>query len=318
MAFSPTTSKQLAAQAGRGSLRALETLLRELSDHVDELSALEVAFLDGVTAGVGLDSKALVLGSDGNIVLPYDGNIELPRGARFEVFDDFLDAALDETDNWVAYGGSSPSALKATTVTAPEGKVDMKNDDVGGANDGSVMSLRLIAKGSLVSLGKTVFECRISLDDLAGHVVWAGLSDKIAKDSDEDLPHKVIAGTVSDQGLNVTNVAGWCFDSEATAATKWQYTSEKAGTIGNAGAEEADALGPTVDTYDVLRIEVDANGTTRWYLNGVLRTTRSAAVATTAILVPFIGIDGEDATPAVTELSVDYIYFSGARPSSNA
>ncbi len=316
MAFTPVTSKQLAAQAGRGNLRALETLLREISDHIDELSAVEIAFLDGVTAGTGLASKALVLDSAGLLQLPYDAHIELPRAARFEIFDDFLAAALDATDNWIVFAGGDANATAATTVTAPEGKVDMGSGNAGDTTDGSVLSLILLAKGSLVSLGQTVFECRVSLDDLTGNVCWFGLADVLANTTNEDLPHTVKAGTIADGGLTVTDVAGWCFDSEATAPTKWQYTSEKAGTIGNAGAEEADALGPTADTYDVLRIEIDANGDTRWYLNGALRKTALTAVATTALLIPFIGIDGEDGTPVDTVLSLDYIYFAGTRPAA--
>ena len=421
MAFTPTTSKQLAAQAGRGSLRALETLLREISDHIDELSATEIAFLDGVTAGTGLASKATVLDSSGNFNMPDGGlfnrsadtlaaagssstdaaviadqivivtgadgakGVALPaaadlgehyvindspnyallvypvdagndlinelaedaafivgpdqtclfkaisatqwyadkstsrpkRSTHFEVFDDFLAAAIDTTDNWIVFAGTDADATAAATVTAPEGKVDMGSGDAGATEDGSVMSLILLAKGSLVSLGPTIFECRVSFDQITGVTACFGLSDKLATTA-EHLLHTIIAGTVADGGLTVTDTVEIVYSEEATAGTLWQAVTEKAGTIGNSGAEETLVDGPTIDTYDTLRIEVDLDGDCRFYINGVLRLTRAAAVATTALLIPYIAIDGEAATPVVTDLSIDYVYFSGNRPSSNA
>jgi len=65
--FSITTYKQLAAQAGRGDLRALETSLRNLGGAIEGLSPTEIAFIDGVTAGVASASKALVLGTSGEV-----------------------------------------------------------------------------------------------------------------------------------------------------------------------------------------------------------------------------------------------------------
>ena len=127
-----------------------------------------------------------------------------------------------------------------------------------------------------------------------------------------------MALTVSDGGLTVTNTVEFVYSEEATAGTLWHAASENAGTIGNAGAEETLTNGPTADTFDLLRIEVDSDGEARFYINGVLRLTRAAAVATTALLIPYIAIDGEAATPVVTDLTVDYVYFAGRRASSNA
>lgn len=45
------------------------------------VSATEVGFVNGVTAGTGLASKALVLDSSGNVVMPDDGAIALSRAA---------------------------------------------------------------------------------------------------------------------------------------------------------------------------------------------------------------------------------------------
>lgn len=317
VAFGTTIMNQLASRAGKGDPKALETALRSIIDHIDELSPAELAYLDGVTAGVGLASKAVVLGSSGEWQGPHDGHIELMHGSRFELFDDFLDAAIDATNNWIVFAGSDGDADAAATVTAPEGKVDMGSGGAGSTNDGSVMSLILLAKGSLISLGQTVFECRVSFDQLTGTSWCFGLSDTLAEATERNL-YKVNSGTISDGGLTLTNAACFALDSDATAPTFWQFCSENAGTIAAAGAEDAHSAGPTADTYQVLRIEIDATGDARFYIDGTLVKTETTAVATTALLIPFIGGNSADDADIATDVSIDYVYFSGARPSSNA
>ena len=235
-----------------------------------------------------------------------------------EVFDDFLDASIDTTNNWIVFAGTDVDATAAATVGGtPEGQILMGSGDANGSEDGTVLSLILLSQGSLVSLGTTVFECRVSFDQLTGVSANFGLSDTLATDA-ERLLHTVDSGTVADGGLTVTNTVELAFSSDATATDKWQYVSENAGTIGNSAAEEASASGPTADTFDILRIEVDADGTARYYLNGALETTRTTAVATTSLLIPYIAMDSGTDAQTVTDLTVDYIYFSGARPTSNA
>lgn len=233
---------------------------------------------------------------------------------HFEVFDDFLYATFDETDNWISFEGAGATA--AVVVTAPEGKIDLVNGANGDATDGVSLSLILLAKGSLVSLGQTVFEARVSSSVLTGCNICVGLSDTLAEANEHGL-YRAAAGTVSDGGLTLTNAACFLFDSDATLSTSWLVVSENAGTISNSAAEEDSGADPTANTYDVLRIEIDASGDARFYINGVLVKTQATAVATTALLIPFISID-EAGTPAANTLSVDYIKFQGARPSSNA
>ena len=76
MALTLKQAEQFAAQAGRGSLSALSTLLRSI---VAGEAGEEIQFLDGVVAGTGAASKALVLDSSGDLSIPgeveLDGNI---------------------------------------------------------------------------------------------------------------------------------------------------------------------------------------------------------------------------------------------------
>jgi hypothetical protein len=65
--------KAAASAAGRGNDRAVEKLFRDLLLRLENLSPAELAFIDGITAGQGLASKALVLDANGHVVMPAGG-----------------------------------------------------------------------------------------------------------------------------------------------------------------------------------------------------------------------------------------------------
>ena len=278
----------------------------------------------GILNGIGgvapalrrfLEDRGLFRDSSGDYVSAKTGHIDTGR-SRFEVFDDFLDAAIDTTNNWIVFAGSDGDATAAATVAGvPEGQVLMGSGGAGSTNDGSVLSLILLSQGSLVSLGTTVFETRVSFDQLTGTSWNFGLSDVLAEATERSM-FTVNSGTVADGGLTVTNAVSFAFSSDATATTSWQTCNENAGTIN--ATENALSTGPTADTYAVLRIEVDSAGNAKFFIDGEWVYTKLLAVATTALLIPFIGGNSADDADVATDVSIDYVYFSGARPSSNA
>ena len=191
----------------------------------------------------------------------------------------------------------------------------MVNGAANDAQDKAVMSLVLLAKGSLISLGKTVFETRVSFSAVTGCSWGFGLGDVLAN-ATEVANYTVNSGVAADDA-GIANAISFVFDTDATAAL-WQACSTNAGTVGNAGVEETLVDAPAANTYQTLRIEVDASGDARFYINGVLRLSRPTAVATTALLIPYIwGDSAVDAQTSVT-VAIDYVKFQGARPASNA
>ena len=236
-----------------------------------------------------------------------------------ETFDDFQQVAIDTTDKWIAVAGAT--ATIGAIVASPEGKIDMVSGTNGtaGVTDAAAVSSRVITHGQAVSLGEITFEARISVSHVTGATVCVGLSDKIASGSAEAVLHTVKSEVIADDGLTVSNALSFAQDSEATNVTNWYATSENAGTIAHAAAA-ADCLlaaAPTVDTYQVLKIVVNAKGDAFYYVDGLLKFTELTAVATTAILVPYIAVTAEDGTPVATTLSIDYIKFVQFRPSAN-
>ncbi len=237
-----------------------------------------------------------------------------------ETLDDFQQVAIDTTDKWIAVAGAT--ATIAAIVASPEGKIDMicGTNGTAGVTDAAAVSSRVITHGQAVSLGETVFEARIAVSHITGATVCVGLSDKIASDAAEAVLHTVKLEVIADDGLTVSNALSFAQDAEATAPTKWYATSENAGTIAYAAAAAGCLLnvGPTADTYQVLKIVVNALGDAFFYVDGVLKFTELTAVATTAVLVPYIAVTAEDGTPVATTVSIDYIRFVQARNSSNA
>jgi hypothetical protein len=262
-----------------------------------------------------LDESGVTRDESGEYMMNGEGHIDTGR-SRYEVFDDFLGAAIDTTNNWIVFAGSDADATAAATVAGvPEGQILMGSGGTGAADDGTVLSLILLSQGSLVSLGTTVFETRVSFDQLTGTSWNFGLSDVLAEATERSM-FTVNSGVVADGGLTVTDAVAFAFSTDATATTKWQTCNEIAGTIN--AVENALATGPTADTYATLRIEVDSAGNAKFFIDGEWVYTKLLAVATTALLIPFIGGNSADDADVATDVSIDYIYFSGARPSSNA
>lgn len=235
-------------------------------------------------------------------------------------FDDFQQAALDTTDKWLAVAGAT--ATIAAIVASPEGKVDMicGTNGAAGVTDAAALSSRVLTHGQAVSLGPIVFEARVSVSHITGATVCVGLSDKIADGAAEAVLHVIKVADIADDGLTVSNALSFCQDAEATNATLWHATSENAGTIAHVAAAGECVLdvGPTPNVYQTLRIEVDATGDARFYVDGELKFTEETAVATTAVLVPYIAVTAEDGTPVATTVSIDYIQFVQDRNPSNA
>lgn len=238
------------------------------------------------------------------------------KETHFEVFDDFTDAAIDTTNNWIVFKGTTAADdLAAVVAGVPEGQILMGNGAANDAQDKTVLSLILLAKGSLISLGKTVFETRVSFGAITGCSWGFGLGDVLAN-ATEVANYAISAVTVTDDA-GIANAISFVFDTDATAVL-WQACSTNAGTVGNGAVAESLVDVPAVNTYQTLRIEVDATGDARFYINGVMRLARPLAVATTALLIPYIWGDSGVAAQTAVDVHIDYIKFQGARPSSDA
>ena len=88
-----------------------------------------------------------------------------------------------------------------------------------------------------------------------------------------------------------TDYCGFVFDSQLTASTEWHGVYSGGSTTGPTDTTEMDLdVNATAAESQVLRVEIDSNGTARWYIDGALVQTVENAVSTTARQAGGIGI----------------------------
>lgn len=74
------------------------------------------------------------------------------------------------------------------------------------------------------------------------------------------------------------------------------------GTIANGSG-----VAPVNDTYEVFRVEIQANGTAEFWRNGTRVARQRSAVTPSAVLFPYVGVEAR--TAAATTLEVQYIEY---------
>lgn len=110
------------------------------------LSATELGYLDGVTAGTGLASKALVLDSSGNVAMPATGSIGMSRAALAAAGTDATNGGAVATQVVAVTGSDGTKGVvlpAAATTTGPifiintvlTSGADLKVYPVNGGND---------------------------------------------------------------------------------------------------------------------------------------------------------------------------------------
>ncbi len=118
MAITRANATAQANAARRGSLKDLGDLLDTIIDSLDDLSETELDFVDGVTAGTGLPSKAVVLDSSGNFIMPDNGIFGMSRASVAAAGADAAAATVlaDQVNAVTASDGAKGVALPAAAV----------------------------------------------------------------------------------------------------------------------------------------------------------------------------------------------------------
>jgi len=248
-------------------------------------------------------------GANGDIIIDADGNGKInTRGtevydkARFDLMEDFVMPTINETDfpvilNNDGGGGADPSIA----ANAAGGVLTCDTSGGGGANGSQiVMSIPFSAdKGNLV------FETSLHINTaIAGCRVVAGITDNAAW----ELPATIAAGDVIT--TNASDACVFVYDDQADT-DEWF-------AVGVAGDTDATGNGttstaPVADTYQTLRIEVAADGSTAsFYIGGALVGSLTANAITAATTVYATVLIQESAAAAKT-VDVDYIYVGHTR-----
>ena len=187
----------------------------------------------------------------------------------------------------------------------------------GAIEDYSEVTLGLDAYAATASEGLIIFETRLSMEDIDAGDINFGLTEDVAVNGHEENEFFMNTNVITDKST-VASAVMFGFSSDAVHPTLWQAVSTNATAIGNAEDEYTLANAPVAATYQLFRIEVDTTGDAFWYVEGLLMGAEPLAVATTATLMPYYGAGSAvdcGGSCDVTKVDVDYVYFSGARPS---
>ena len=148
--------------------------------------------------------------------------------------------------------------------------------------------------------GTIVVEARLEMQALTTRVVYVGLCGTHADDAAEPL-----TATGTTLTLTATDLVGFVFDSQLTAV-KWHMPYKGGSVTGpTASGSVVSTVTPVAAECDVLRLEVDPNGTARWYINGKLEQTVVGAVSPTALQSALVGCWGT--TTTASDVDVDYL-----------
>ena len=236
--------------------------------------------------------------------------------SKINLFDDFAGPEMPVAIA-AAYGASAgfylgPFSVKgdlaetdtgAVALAVPSGAVRISGNNENGK--GAALTTELVFSPSL--MGTLTLEARVQMVALTTRSLFIGFTDAIADDVAEPLTSTVVTHT-----LTASDLCGFVLDSQLTAATAWH-------AVYNGGATTGQTVSTSTTTgviavaaeWDVLRLEIDTNGTARYWINGKLESTVVGAVSTTVLQGMLVGAFGT--AVAVSDMDVDYIHVTANR-----
>lgn len=236
------------------------------------------------------------------------------------LFDDFCGPEIPVA-NAVAYGTSAGGCnyyIGPFKVTGDLGETDTGVVSLakasgyvrisGNNEDGKGVAIGTEVVFSPVLNGTLVCECRLELQALTTRSIFVGFANANADDVAE--PFTSTGTTIT---VVASNAVGFILDSQLTAGTVWHMVHSGGSTANStlSTAVVGDSIAAVTAESDLLRVEVDPNGTARWYINGALQQTVTGAVATTTLMAGMVGCWGTTTTAA--DADVDYLLIEANR-----
>jgi len=153
-------------------------------------------------------------------------------------------------------------------------------------------------------MGTIVVEARVRFVDLTAKAAFIGLTSVLTLDEQlDDILDYSAATTVA---LTAT-LAGFFLSSEFTEDEMWHCVYNGGTTTGQTDTEEIESgVDAVAGEFQVLRLEVDNNGTARYYVDGALVQTTEGAISTTTDLAVCCGVTENSGGDAAV-MDVDYL-----------
>ena len=155
--------------------------------------------------------------------------------------------------------------------------------------------------------GTLIAEARVQFENLDTKAFFMGFTDIEIASSVPDIQTDLItasAGTTL--SLVASDLVGFYLDAELTEDEMWHGVYKGGSTTGPTLSTTTQlGVDNVAAEWDVIRLEVDPNGTARWFVNGALKQTVAGASSTTVDLKFMIGVGAKGA--AIETVDIDYI-----------
>ena len=152
--------------------------------------------------------------------------------------------------------------------------------------------------------GTLAAETRIENVLLTERQVFFGFSD--VQTDLAIIEGAIIKGSTTTLTLTASDICGFLLASELTDAADWHAVYN-----GGTATGETDSRNVDLDTdavsgdFQILRIEIDRNGTARWFVDGKLKKTLKGAVSTTVDLC--LSLIAETKVTTEAKIVADYL-----------
>ena len=163
--------------------------------------------------------------------------------------------------------------------------------------------------------GPLMLEARVQFNNLATKEAFIGFSDIPLNtvSVQTDIAH----GATTTLTNTASDFCGFLLSSELTDAADW-HLIHNGGVAAASSVTSGDVDGTTYGAADavagewqVLRLEIDPNGTARWYIDGVLLKTVVDAVSTTVKQGGIVAVEAKGA--AIEEMDLSCAIFRANR-----
>ena len=238
---------------------------------------------------------------------------------KIRLFEDFIGVELIVAFSQVAgfVGGGDFKVIGDGVAVADSGITVLDADGLSGV--GVMTTTNENKKGihlatnlmfDVALMAPLVAETRVRLVDRDDKRIFMGFSDRTGDDL--SLEDDLINGSTTTITLTGSDLVGWFYDENLTADNDWHAVFNGGTTTGITVAADINANEDIVaGEWQVLRVEVDPNGTARWYINGRLKFTQAGAVSTTTDLGAHCGVEATEATIELCHL--DYFLVTANR-----
>lgn len=208
------------------------------------------------------------------------GDARITNTDLVRLHDDYLGEEIDGY-RWQSLVGTDAECRQATVLADQvRGVVRLTTGDDAAADmatNGVQLQGRLNWRPNQ---GGLTWEARIAISAITSVAVFVGLTDQVAA---LEMPFTLAAGDVLTS--NATDACGVLFDTAADT-DNWWLVGVKADVD---ATKQNSAVAPVAGTFETWRIDVDADGTARFYRNGsLIGTAMSNPLTASVALAPVI------------------------------